>query len=263
MIKTNIDKLVQNKLQDLNYDFKPEYWDKMENKLNASALSSSTNTATTILGSKIFLISISSILLIAGGIGAYYALNNENNVCNDINNTNEIIVSEGQSDYNINTENTMVISKPANSSKAVKKTTSDIIDIEESNIKSTKSYAVVSVEESEPFIESNKDMINEVINENKNNCDPYVEKDINEIDVVLLKDSNLKEVEEDDGIYVVSKLNLKDKAEAKDKKEKVNNSKEQEQENIDDSEVKDVKPMRKPSGRVFRKKGGLLKRFGL
>ncbi len=279
MSRTKLDNIVQDKLQNLDYDFKPEYWDKMENMINASSLSSSTNAAkATIFGSKIFLISISSFILIAGGISSYFIFNNQSEDCKDIinNTTNQIVLNGEQSDNNIitdNNNNTKVILTSANSSKAESNITSDIVEIskiENTNIKSTKSYAVVSVEEIDSSTES-------VTIDNTADCEPCKEVNIKETDVVLMEDSNLKEIEnidkiednedtesvDDDGIYVVSKLNLKEKVEPKEKPTVVETSKEKHKEKIDDSKLKNVKPMRKPSGRVFRKKGGLLKKFGL
>ncbi len=293
MAKLNIDDLIQDKLKDLNCEYQPEYWEAMATKIESSTLGAGTSSivALSFFSSKAFIISATTITILIGSIALYLGfnttsnqadidnqidteiLNNNNKAISETSNTKIVTsdISNNSIDINktdiSNTDNTSNIHNTTILKKTNKHIGNNITVNKNSNtnnISNTKHYNNKKYEIDANNSNLIKSTILEITNTDNNNIfdNDCIDIDINKQDVVLISDSLLLNNEEDDNVNIISNKNsnIIDN-EIKDDNS-IDSTAVETKEKIDKSKVKNIKPMKKPSGKIFRRKGGLFKWLG-
>ena len=284
MTKSNLDKLFQEKLEGSQCEYKGEYWTQMQKMINTSSLSQVANSATQAsAGISTFAISlIAATAVIIGAITLYIFKSNSDDT-SDINQqtieiSNEINTSSNHTSNFTQTEqstltsnnkeqNTLNASKNTvsinskNNNKSYKansdKPSAAASSATKSSAAASSTFKAIPVENTDLFTKPNSELVEETTT---NNC---VEYNINTIKIETLDIESLEEpieIESEENIIPIVLMDY-DNAPLEQTKEKHSTN----DNNIDDeilqdnSKVKNVKPMRKPSGKIFRKKGGLFK----
>ncbi len=262
MTNPNIDKLIQDKLNDLNFEYKSEYWNNMEKVINSSTLSNAGATVTQAASSSFsttLIVSISTVAIIVAGF-TYYLLNPDCLTSDDENTVDTNVTSTP-----INIINTEDIKQIESSEfNNTNKLTKEVISITDNNtIKTSKEVSKETtsnniklvIEETELFTKSNIDLI-ENSDATSKDCE---EVDINDIVVDELNTEDFNNHLESDKVETpiiqnTTIVNSEQNSNTIPAKAANNQTVKK-----DNSEVKNVKPMRKPSGKVFKKKNGIFK----
>ncbi len=285
MSKLNINELIQQKLQGLDFKHQPEFWDKMEQKIESNAPAQVTTAAST--GS-----SLSTIYIISGITTAVAVLtaiafiifgNNNGDIPNlendtvSIENTTNTNSStpynerkstiafdpcEENEDYVISSEDNS--SETTNKIKPVKKTApksdipivvtqSDIEEsiLEESNLENTESIDIDNQDtgnDNEPILVDEDTQITE------ENVPIVVDDQVIENKQPIVTEPVTFESDSSDNNYQRRDPNTNPEGpknpEVKEEKKPNNN-------------LKKVTPINKPAKRVFKKRRGILRRLGL
>ncbi len=275
MTQLNIDKVIQNKLQGLNCDYHPEFWNDMEKKINASPLSGGSSSAS--IFSSTTIISAITVFIVSIGAISYFIINNgEEQTDQQISKIAQIenTIAHNNTSDNIDSENittviateTTTIDKPINNTNKITSSNSSdnrvVSTIINNDADDNKSIIPPST------TAEDKLLIMDIINSNSNTASTKSEHNCTEIniqdyEVDLLNDSEITTDVEADFIEMhntAPKENInhkRDIASEKAKEDRVG------QENKDNSELKKVKPMPRPAKKVFGKKRGILYRLGL
>ncbi|RLD47510.1 MAG: hypothetical protein DRI86_00035 [Bacteroidetes bacterium] len=234
----------------------------MEKVINSSTLSNVGATATQVASSSFsttLIVSISTVAIIVAGF-TYYLLNLDC-LTSDDDNTVDTNVTSASINI-INTEDIKQIepSEFNNSNKLTKEVISitdnnTIIPSKKVSIETTSNNIELVIEETELFTKSNIDLI-ENSDATSKDCE---EVDINDIVVDELNTEDFNNHLESDKVEThliqnAAIVNIEQDSNTNPTKE-VNTQLVKK----DNSEVKNVKPMRNPSGKVFKKKGGIFK----
>jgi len=275
MTNPKFDKLFQDKLNDLQCEYKSDYWNGMKNVINSSSLSTVASSATKAASSSMSTLTIATISTVGVAIiaAALYFFNT-----NKSTDDNEIIIVEEQ----LNIEN----SNQANNNNTIKLkitqnnnietnietiiTTEKIINTNNTNTLNnnsnpnpniTKASKQFAVEETDLFTEPNINLINTDIT---TNCNEIIDIDdivIDELDDYTINIIDITEADVKEEIIPITSESMDNYSEINRRKHaasKIDIGKEEIK--VDNSEVKNVKPMRKPTGKIFKRRGGLFKR---
>ena len=257
--------------------------------------------ALSFFSSKAFIISATTITILIGSIALYLGFNttsNQANIDNKIdteilNNDNKAIsetsntkivasdISNNSIDINktdisnadvsntniSNTDNTSNIHNATNLKKANKHIGNNITVITNSNTNSISNTEQYNNKRYKDRLDNSillKSTILEITNTDNNNIfdNDCIDIDINKQDVVLISDSLLLSNEEDDNVNIISNKNSNIIDTDKNDDNTIDSAAVETKEKIDKSKVKNIKPMKKPSGKIFRRKGGLFKWLG-
>ena len=289
MTKNNIDHIIENKFEGLNYEFKDEYWSQMEKKINAN-ISSGASTGGSIFGSTLSTVLIVSVTTILTLLAVYFLIFRgensppNNNICTDTVIEKQIETEsinqkpiDDNSIQNTKLDNTnldaeeevsekVVIKKTRKHSSKKSKQTTEINDNKESTSKSVDDEAVKKVATSIETYDTTKEMLEDPKEEldevqyPETIIDNQSTESNNETDHISLEENIAPTKQtvsyENDSIYI---------PEAKlvgDKQDKQNQSGQIEIE-AGPKPVKTVKPKNKPVKHVFKKRKGLLYRLGI
>ena len=285
MNNNNLDKALQDKLKDLNCEYKPEYWDRMKTVISTSSLSQVSATATQTATSAIStasIIGISTVAIIIGAISFYIFKPKNTDDCSETSKAQEIIVIDNKE--NASDQTTIKLSQETinnnillNTNKSEETASTNIKVVtattnrkiaQQNKINNNSSNESTSyIEETELFTKSNIELLNNYksldSDKSKNNCGETL---INDISIDELNTESFDNHIENDEVVEVSIQNTNnsiDSSITKDSDKAINNAnsnKRKQKVKIDETELKNVKPMRKPSGKIFRRKGGLFGR---
>ncbi len=271
MSKTNIEQLISDKLQSLSFDFKPEYWDKMNEKLDTDCAKTNTCNAasvgvffsTSLL--IIFFTIISVIVFSPWGINKCFDTNNSNSmeisIDMDVNPIHKSVESNNQQNTKQENETIEVkpivkkkaicVSKSPNTSKARRHRKASSSKIKKSSNRTT--YKTIPKNDSASLDTS----VMPSDNADTSSENTLVTKDLpvnskqSEIEQGITTDT----LNSDTDYFYESELgNKPDEKEKKEVKVKVQKK---------PVPVKHVKTRSKPIKRVFKKKRGLLYRLGI
>ncbi|MCK5847177.1 MAG: hypothetical protein KAG84_07045 [Bacteroidales bacterium] len=262
MANLNIDKQFQDKLNDLKCDYKPEYWNKMDKVLSSSTLGNVGVAATQTASSSFTtgLIATVSTAIVLTCCISYYSLNsNDDTSISEVTDNIELKDNNIEANINLSENKTKVIE-----SKEI--ISEDIIAIHTVNATSKKKVkitansnvvtdnSIVEVENTELFTKSNTELL--VDNTSKDtDCN---EVDLNTITIDELDTESFDNQIEDDKVELLNTdktIIAHDTDATKPRTKDVNSQKAK----VDNSELKNVKPMRKPSGKVFKRKHSFFK----
>ena len=267
MTKLNLDNIVQQKLGELDIKYKAEHWDEMEDKLNSSSASISTNLGASSSISSTYLIAIVTIGITALSVITYMLLNNNSNDSATNLIENKVLVEKINPVKNTKELDTKTISKTDKYIKAVEKNTS---------AKSNNSVKTIVNKESSKKLVVNSTKKTSLKQENTSNdinndkAVPKIDTDNNIVEIVkteeIVKTNNTKLVNTDTETnqeYIGEPITIgSDSCSGSSyikrtshyhKGSKENNGKEKIKKN---NELKNVTPITKPVKRVFRKRKG-------
>ena len=273
MSKSNIEQLISDKLQSLSFDFKSEYWDKMNEKLDADCAKTNTCSAASMgvfLSASlliVFFAIISVIVFSPWGINKCFDTNNSNSmeisIDMDVNPVHNSVKSNNQ--QIAKQENEIIEVKPIVKKKA-------ICVSKNPNVSKARRHRKVS---SSKIKKSSNSTTHKTIPKNDHaNLDtsimPSENADTSSKNIMVTKDLSINskqdktEIEQgittdtlttDTDYFYESELgNKPDENEKKEVKVKVQKK---------PVPVKHVKTRSKPIKRVFKKKRGLLYRLGI
>jgi len=273
MTNPKFDKLFQDKLNDLQCEYKSDYWKDMKNVINSSSLSTVASSATRAASSSMSTLTIATISTVGVAIIAaalYFFNTNKSTDDNEIIIVEEHLNIENNSQANNSNTKKIEISQNNNIETNIETTiaTEEIINTNNTNTLNnnsnpniTKASKQFAVEETDLFTEPNINLINTDIT---TNCNEIIDIDdivIDELDDYTINNLDITEADVKEEIIPITSESMTNYSAINKRKHaasKIDISKEEIK--VDNSEVKNVKPMRKPTGKIFKRRGGLFKR---
>ena len=268
MTKGNFNDLIQQKLEGLDIKYKKEYWDAMQEKLDAAApnnlgISGAATSSTLSTG---FIVSTIATIITFVAVISYFILGNQNGdtVNNNHNNQQDYHITETNHKTGLDKKSNTI--DPCNdfiSETTSHHSQSNIADNEnKANIKSNNSTKIRKQSKNAPNIESKPAIEKELITPTEEIITIISKEDIAIEAEPIIKTSTQEETQQ-----IVSSDSFKINIDSTD----ANGARDIKEGNIGqkdagtpatnsrkDKGLKDVKPIDKPAKRVFRKRKGIL-----
>jgi len=266
MSKNIIDHIVADKLNGMNFDFKSEYWNKMQQELDANCAQTNTCASNTIGGFISGSLITTFVAVISIILFSPWAMNNstvetQDTMCKDT--AMEVVVPVLPSVNNIadNSTQEKTVVKPIET-----KTTKAVIKPKKKARKPRAKIKIVKAEKkeavikqdiaAEPVVETTIQEttlnIDSVAVDTKTTIDPFEKNDVDTTEPIQ-KDAAVLET---DSVYIPDGKILGNDKEKVEKEAKV-------EVNSGPKPIKHVKTKSKPIKRVFKKRRGILYKMGL